>query len=127
MGSAAEFSDTRPTSQSPKATVTEADDKIRIKVNNLISQTVQFIGELLTDVFGFDQGGVSGDAFSFGSAEVFEVIAWRVDLKHVGTNNLRMQSPYSFDTTRIRLGVVFVEVITISECEGDDAGFIEHP
>ena len=45
----------------------------------------------------------------------------------VGTNNLRMQSPYSFDTTRVRLGIVFVEVITTSEGEGDDAGFIEHP
>ena len=108
-----ELSDTSPTSQSPKATVTEADDKIRIEVDNLISQTVQFIGEFLTDVFGFDQGGVSGDAFGFGSAEVFEVIAWRMDLKHVGANNLRMQSPYSLDTTRVRLCVVFVEVITI--------------
>ena len=69
-----ELSDTRPTSQSPKATVTEADDKIRIKVDNLVSKSVQFISELLTDVFGFYEGGVSGEAFGFGSAEVFEVI-----------------------------------------------------
>ena len=105
-GSAAEFSDTRPTSQSPKATVPEADDKIRIKVDNLVSKSVQFISELLTDVFGFYEGGVSGDAFGFGSAKVFEVIAWRMELEDVGTNNLRMQSPYSLDTTRVRLGVV---------------------
>ena len=98
-----------------------------VKVDNLISKSVQFIDELLADVLGFYKGGVSGDAFGFGSAEVFEVIPRRMDLKDVGTNNLRMQSPYSLDTTRIRLGVVFVEVITISECEGDDAGFIEHP
>ena len=48
-------------------------------------------------------------------------------MKHVGADDLRMQSPYSLDTTRVRLSVVFVEVITVSECEGDDAGFIEHP
>ena len=85
------------------------------------------MGELLADIVGFQQGWISGDAFGFGAAEVFEVIAWRMDLKHVGADDLRMKSPYSLDTTRLRLGVVFVEVITISECEGDDAGFIEHP
>ena len=44
--SATELGDASPASQSPKATVTEADDKIRVKVDNLISKSVQFIGEL---------------------------------------------------------------------------------
>jgi len=122
-----DLSDASPASQSPKATVTEADDKIRVKVDNLISKSVQFIGELLADVLGFYKGGVSGDAFGFGSAEPFKIVSRRMELEYIGTNNLRMQSPYSLDTTRVRLGVVFVEVITISEGEGNDAGFIEHP
>ena len=122
-----ELSDTSPTSQSPKATVTEADDKIRVKVDNLISKSVQFIGELLANVFGFYESRVSGDTFGFGSAEPFKIVSRRMDLKDVGADDLRMQSPNSLDTTRVRLGIVFVEVITISEGEGDDAGFIEHP
>jgi hypothetical protein len=52
--STTELGDTRPASQSPKATVTEADDKIRIKVDNLVSQSIEFMFKLLTDVFGFD-------------------------------------------------------------------------
>ena len=44
--SATELGDARPTSQSPEATVTEADDKIRVKVDNLISKSIQFIDKL---------------------------------------------------------------------------------
>ena len=51
--SATELGDAGPASQSPEATVTEADDKIRVKVDNLISKSVQFIDELLADVLGF--------------------------------------------------------------------------
>src|SRR5712664_1705642 len=91
--STTKFSDTSPTCHSPQSRITQTHNEVRVTSKHLIAQPIQLMLELLPDVFGFLQDGISGDAFGLASAEIEKVITGRVLLEDVSPVDLWVKVP----------------------------------
>jgi hypothetical protein len=89
------FGDACTATKSPQSRIAQTNNEIRIMKQYLIAETVQFMLELLPDVFGFEEGGEVLDALPFGATEMGKVILRRVLLEYVGAVDFRVKVPYS--------------------------------
>lgn len=124
--STTEFRDASSASHCPKSRIAKTDDKIRIMGQDLITQAIKFILELLPDILGFLQKGKAGNALGLAATEVEKVIPGWVLLEDVSSVQLRMQVPYRSECPRVPSTVEFLDVRAIFGGEGDDSCVIQH-
>jgi len=70
-------------------------------MKDFIAEPIQFIGKLLSNVAGFDQGWKSGDARGFGPAEVFEFVSRWVLLEDIGADDFWVKFPDCIEAPRV--------------------------
>src|SRR5882724_175054 len=125
--SATKFCNAGTSSHSPKSTITQTDNDIRVTSKHLITKPIKLMLELLSDVFGFGEDRISSDAFGLASAEVQKVIAWGMVLEDVGAVQLRVKVPYGCESVGVLGPVPFGKMGSVLGSEGDDIGIIQHP
>jgi len=119
-----ELGDTSPASHSPKSTVPQTHNEIRIGGKNLITEAVKLMMEFLSDVFGFLKNGVAGDGFGLWPAEVQEIIARRVLLEDVSSVEFGVKVPDGSEGPWVLRAVVAGEIGSVFGGEGDDTGVV---
>jgi len=90
---------------------------------DFIPKTIQFWGELRSNIPGFEKLGVVGEAGCFPSAEVFEFVSGWVDVEDVGAEEgFTVVLPDFVQGPGITGGPEAAEVCGVEGGEGDDAG-----
>jgi hypothetical protein len=87
---ATKLADSCATSKSPKGSVAKTQDKIRIARKDFLGKAIQFGFEFSSDVAGWEQGGVAGDAISFSSTEELEFVGRGMNTEDIGSVEFRM-------------------------------------
>ena len=114
-GSTAEFCNAGTTSKSPKSSVAETNHEIRIEKQNFFTQSIQFILEFLSAVFGGEEWAVAGDAFGLGSAKELQPVRGGMLLEDVASVEFGMIGPDLVDQPRVVFFVVAREEKLIGE------------
>ena len=126
-GGSAQLTDAGFPGECPESAIAKAHNKIRIKVQDFIAESVKFMGVAPADIAGGEQRGVPGDAFGFGAAEVFKCTPGRVLVEDVGaTDVVLVIGPDAVDGFAVAGGVVSRETFFVCGGEGDNPRDVEH-
>jgi hypothetical protein len=118
------FANSSPTCESPKSSVSETDNEIRIMIENLFTKPIQLRLELATDVAGFDEGGVGLYTLTFSTAEPFEAVPGRMYIEHVRAKDLFVKPPNRVNRLWVPPPVIVRDVVSINSSEFDDSCFM---
>jgi len=120
-GCAPEFPNPSSPQHSPYSSIPQADNEIRIMRKDFIPKTIQFWGELRSNIPGFEKLGIVGEAGCFPSAEVFEFVSGWVDVEDVGAEEgFTMVLPDFIQRPGITGGPEAAEVCGVEWGEGND-------